>query len=154
MQVSGETSQGSQRRSSITGLFKKSSLHIWRNRRQKNVKFSSVSPGMDFTFSKDSNWDPNSLSEDWNFPWIHDPIIYQEYMDHQRDCLNVKSTSFFSSSIPLVCNPFINLSYHVYNNMHISLTPHTFSPVGVIAMMVAIFIPKVMRSPTFLWYYR
>ena len=69
----------------------------WRNAKKTKgfkTKFSSVAPSgvEDFQLNKDSNWDPNSVAEDWRFPWIYDPIVYQDYLDHQRDCLNVKST--------------------------------------------------------------
>ena len=74
----------------------KSESQAWRTaqKTQYKVKFSSVAPAGvdDFQLNKDSNWDPNSVAEDWRFPWIYDPIVYQDYLDHQRDCLNVKST--------------------------------------------------------------
>ena len=95
----------------------KAENQAWRTAKKTNykIKFSSVAPSgvEDFQLNKDSNWDPNSVAEDWRFPWIYDPVVYQDYLDHQRDCLNVKSTLtsfccflfvqssnyFFSSSI-------------------------------------------------------
>ena len=76
----------------------------WRTAQKTNykIKFSSVAPsGVDFQLNKDSNWDPNSVAEDWRFPWIYDPIVYQDYLDHQRDCLNVKSMFMFK--VYVVC---------------------------------------------------
>jgi hypothetical protein len=91
--LSDRTSHGSKSKGLLSLSFKKAMER--RFSKQKSVKFNSVSPGIEeANFSKDSNWDPNSISEEWRFPWIYDPIVYQEYMDHQRDCLNVKSTLF------------------------------------------------------------
>ena len=74
----------------------KAENQAWRTAKKTNykIKFSSVAPAgvEDFQLNKDSNWDPNSVAEDWRFPWIYDPMVYQDYLDHQRDCLNVKST--------------------------------------------------------------
>ena len=92
----------------------KAENQAWRTAKKTNykIKFSSVAPAgvEDFQLNKDSNWDPNSVAEDWRFPWIYDPMVYQDYLDHQRDCLNVKST-LISLLFDLPTHPTITIYF-------------------------------------------